>query len=350
MQTSLFDFHLPEDRIAHMPPEKREDARLLHVTSSQFHDRHIYALTDMFDAEDVLVFNNTRVIPARLYGRRGEMFVELLLHKCLSALHWRCFARPGKRLKVGQTLVFSSEDATLTATLTEKCDSGEVVVRFDCADTETFWQALEKIGQIPLPPYIARKDGHTAEDRERYQTVYARHAGSVAAPTAGLHFTNDLLAGLRAKGVEMHEITLHVGGGTFLPVKAEDTADHVMHSEYGEILPSVADALNEAKRSGKRIVAVGTTSLRTLESATDADGTIRPFAAETSIFITPGYRFRAVDRLLTNFHLPKSTLFMLVSAFSGRERMHAAYAHAIARNYRFYSYGRCLPAGADPFP
>ncbi len=343
MKTALFDFHLPESCIAHTPSPERDGARLLQVTDTELHDRHISDLLDLLTPDDVLVFNNTRVIPARLYGKRADLSVEILLHKCLRDLTWRCFARPARRLKAGQELVFSAGPATLGAHIVEKCDSGEVILAFDCPDAPTFWNALEQVGHLPLPPYIARKCGITDADKERYQTVYARHAGSVAAPTAGLHFTASLLAALREKGVEMHEITLHVGGGTFLPVKAEDTADHVMHSEYGEIAPSTAAALTVAKRAGKRIVAVGTTSLRTLESAADTSGAIHPFASETAIFITPPYRFRAVDRLLTNFHLPKSTLFMLVSAFSGLERMQSAYRHAIEGGYRFYSYGdACL--------
>ena len=343
MKTSLFDFHLPEERIAHTPSEKRDGARLLHVAPTLFHDRHITDLTDLITRDDVLVFNNTKVIPARLHGRRGEMPVEILLHKALCPLNWRCFAKPAKRLKVGQEIVFSSAAYRLPATVMEKCESGEVILAFHCPDTASFWQALEQIGQLPLPPYITRKDGISSEDKVRYQTVYAKHAGSVAAPTAGLHFTETLLSALRAKGVEMHELTLHVGGGTFMPVKVEDTEHHIMHSEYGEISAATASALTHAKCKRKRIVAVGTTSLRTLESATDDNGIIHPFAAETDIFITPPYRFKAVDRLLTNFHLPKSTLFMLVSAFSGLERMQSAYRHAIAEGYRFYSYGdACL--------
>jgi S-adenosylmethionine:tRNA ribosyltransferase-isomerase len=343
MKTSLFDFYLPESHIAHMPSQVRDGARLLHVTHSDFHDRQIRDLTDLLDTNDVLVFNNTKVIPARLRGKRGDMSVEVLLHKCTAPLMWRCFAKPAKRLKVGQEIIFQKDTYTLTASVLEKCDSGEVMLSFDCPDNAYFWHRLESIGELPLPPYITRIAGTTDADNRRYQTVYAKHAGSVAAPTAGLHFTEDLLTRLKARGVEMHEITLHVGGGTFLPVKVEDTTDHVMHSEYGEISPATAAALTHAKASGKRIVAVGTTSLRTLESATDASGIIHPFANETNIFITPPYPFKAVNRLLTNFHLPKSTLFMLVSAFSGRERMLAAYHHAIAGGYRFYSYGdACL--------
>lgn len=347
MKTSLFDFHLPEERIAQSPTAERDHARLLHVTRDGLHDRHVYDVSKMLSSNDVLVFNNTKVIPARLYGKRGDMAVEALLHRQVAPLMWRCFARPTKRLKVGQEIIFShhahQSSYTLTATITEKCESGEIILSFQYVDMENFWQILEHIGQLPLPPYIARAEGNVPEDTTRYQTVYAQHAGSVAAPTAGLHFTHALLAQLKAQGVEMHEVTLHVGGGTFLPVKVEDTVDHVMHSEYGEISADTAAALTKAKRAGKRIVAVGTTSLRTLESATDAHGVVHPFADETDIFITPPYTFKAVDRLITNFHLPKSTLFMLVSAFSGLEKMHTAYAHAIASHYRFYSYGdACL--------
>jgi S-adenosylmethionine:tRNA ribosyltransferase-isomerase len=343
MKTTLFDFDLPETCIAHSPSAQRDGARLLHVTQSRLHDCTIPDLIHLLTSDDVLVFNNTKVIPARLHAMRGESHVELLLHKQIVPLSWRCFAKPAKRLKLGQEVVVEKAGVRLSATVAEKCESGEVVLTFASPSTEAFWDALAQLGEMPLPPYIKRTDGATEDDAARYQTVYAKYAGSVAAPTAGLHFTEALLDALRARGVEMHEITLHVGGGTFLPVKTDDVGDHVMHSEYGEISASTAHALTHAKQQGKRIVAVGTTSLRTLESATDAAGVVHPFAAETNIFITPPYHFKAVDRLITNFHLPKSTLFMLVTAFSGLERMQTAYAHAIAHGYRFYSYGdACL--------
>lgn len=340
MKTSLFDFHLPETSIAHTPSQYRDGARLLHVRQDGLHDRAIRDVTELFTDRDVLVFNNTRVIPARLHGKRGEMSVEILLHKQVQPLRWRCFARPAKRLKPGQIITFTPD---FCAAIEEKCESGEIILQFTCDSAGDFWQKLEHVGELPLPPYITRASGITMDDKERYQTVYAKHEGSVAAPTAGLHFTEALLKALRGRGVEMFELTLHVGGGTFLPVKVEDTENHVMHSEYGEIMAHTAAALNNCRQEGKRIVAIGTTSLRTLESATDAQGIIHPFAGETNIFITPPYTFKAVDRLLTNFHLPKSTLFMLVSAFSGLERMLSAYDHAIEQGYRFYSYGdACL--------
>ncbi len=341
MKTALFDFDLPASSIAHQPASRREDARLLHVTHDAFSDHHIYDIGTLLTSNDVLVFNNTRVIPARLYGMRDQVSIEILLHKQLSVpLTWRAFAKPAKRLKCGHIIHFSDG---LSATVKEKHPQGDVTLTFQCSSDEVFWTLLNQLGHMPLPPYISRDEGQEAADVQRYQTVYAKHKGSVAAPTAGLHFTHDLLKQLREKGVEQHYVTLHVGGGTFLPVKTDDTRDHVMHSEYGVLSEDTANALNAAKAKGKNIVAVGTTSMRTLESATDADGIIHPFEQETDIFITPGYQFRCVDRLLTNFHLPRSSLFMLVSAFSGLTRMKVAYQHAIDSGYRFYSYGdACL--------
>jgi len=285
-----------------------------------------------------MVFNDTRVIPARLYGKRGDAKIEILLHKKYSdTSSWQCFAKPAKKLRAGDTVIFADD---FLAVVTDKLASGEVVLQFEYSEN-TLHEKLAAHGHMPLPPYIERADN--SQDREHYQTVYAKHDGSVAAPTAGLHFTNALLSAIDAMGVKRVHVTLHVGGGTFLPVKAEDTADHVMHSEYAAVTQEAADAINQAKEQGGRVIAVGTTSLRTLESATDAMGKLHAFADETSIFITPGYRFKLVDMLLTNFHLPRSTLFMLVCAFAGTDAMKNAYNHAIANHYRFYSYGdACL--------
>jgi S-adenosylmethionine:tRNA ribosyltransferase-isomerase len=295
-----------------------------------------------------MVFNDTRVIPARLNGTRERdgsvVAVEATLHRRLGAHRWTAFMKPGKRLHVGDRVRFGERDdracllGALDAAVAAKGDGGEVTLSFDLSGPDLD-AAIAERGAMPLPPYIAAKRAEDDRDRADYQTVYAREDGSVAAPTAGLHFTPGLLGALKDKGVSLHFVTLHVGAGTFLPVKTEAVADHHMHSEYGEVSAETAKALNAARAAGGRIVAVGTTALRLLESATAEDGVVRPFAAETAIFITPGYRFRAVDVLMTNFHLPKSTLFMLVAAFSGLETMREAYAHAIASGYRFYSYG-----------
>ena len=336
MRVDLFDFTLPPKRIATEPASPRDAARLLHVTPDGLGDLHVHNLTSLLRPGDMMVFNDTRVIPARLHGKRGEVSVEVLLHKELDGPFWQVFARPGKRLKVGDEVVFGAE---LKATVHAKAEDGQVTLRFHAPDRDQFYHRLIEYGEIPLPPYIDRSDGLRPSDCEDYQTIYARHEGSVAAPTAGLHFTDLLLDAIRAMGVGLAFVTLHVGGGTFLPVKSDDTADHVMHAEWGQISAPVAERIRTAKEQGGRIIAVGTTSLRLLESAARGDGTVQPFMGETDIFITPGYRFRAVDCLMTNFHLPKSTLFMLVSAFCGLNRMQAAYAHAIAQEYRFYSYG-----------
>jgi S-adenosylmethionine:tRNA ribosyltransferase-isomerase len=338
MRVDLFEFPLPTDRIAVRPVEPRDSARLLHVAGRALHDRHVRDLPGLLRAGDLLVVNDTRVIPARLKGRRGPVPVELLLHRALPEPgRWQAFAKPAKRLKAGQEIAF---DDGLTAVVLDKTVDGLVEVRFDRAGP-AFLATLARIGHVPLPPYIRRAD--TAADRAAYQTVYAARDGAVAAPTAGLHFTPELLARLDAAGIARAAVTLHVGAGTFLPVKAEDTAGHVMHAEWGEIAVPAAAAIAAARARGGRIVAVGTTSLRILETAASDDGTVAPFSGDTSLFITPGYRFKTVDLLMTNFHLPRSTLFMLVSAFSGLEAMRAAYAHAVARGYRFYSYGdACL--------
>lgn len=333
--TSDFDFDLPLDRIATTPVEPRDQARLLHVAGT-LTDHTVLDLPDLLRPDDLLVLNDTKVIPARLYGLRDAVRVEILLHQRRAPGLWVAFARPGKRLRVGDTVVFAPDFA---AVVQDKTEGGEVVLRFDGADEAVFFAQLDRHGHVPLPPYIKRPEGDTEADRRNYQTIFAAHEGAVAAPTAGLHFTPRLFERLASRGIGHVTITLHVGAGTFLPVKAEHIKDHVMHAEWGEISAAAADQINAARRAGRRIVSVGTTPLRLLETVADVDGFVRPFTGETSIFITPGYRFRAVDALMTNFHLPKSTLFMLVSAFAGRERMQKAYAHAITSSYRFYSYG-----------
>ena len=343
MKTADFDFHLPDDHIALRPAEPRDSARLLVVKDGALEDRIVRDLPDFLRAGDALVLNDTRVIPARLSGVRerigpeGETLtvaVEATLHHRDAPDVWSAFMKPGKRLKAGDRVTFQG----LTGTVTAKSDDGLVTLRFDLAGP-ALDAAIREVGVMPLPPYIAAKRPEDDRDRSDYQTMFAQLDGSVAAPTAGLHFTPALMDALKARGVSTHALTLHVGAGTFLPVKADDTADHKMHSEWGEVSADTAAALNAARAAGGRIVCVGTTSLRLLESATTPDGVIRPFQGDTAIFITPGYAFRAVDVLMTNFHLPKSTLFMLVSAFAGLETMKAAYAHAVKDGYRFYSYG-----------
>ena len=400
MRTDLFDFDLPESAIALTPAVPRDAARLLVVRAwpqtarefpppswgrvreggnhdgsgfpppltpphkgegnpGEFEDRIVRDLPDLLRPGDALVFNDTRVIRAALHGERmrGESRAQIHfnLHKRLDESRWRAFARPAKRLSVGDRIRFGNEGrvcllGNLDATVTATGEAGEVELSFSLHGAYLD-EAIEALGDPPLPPYIASKRAVEPEDAERYQTVYARREGAVAAPTAGLHFTPKLLAALDARGVSRHFVTLHVGAGTFLPVKADDTAEHRMHVEWGEVSADTAAALNAARAAGGRIVAVGTTSLRLLETAATDDGTIRPFAGETALFITPGYRFKAVDLLMTNFHLPRSTLFMLVAAFSGLDAMRAAYAHAIAAGYRFYSYGdACLLHPATPRP
>lgn len=338
MDVDLFDFELPRDLIAERPITPRDAARLLHVAASGLEDRHVRDLPDLLQPGDVLVSNDTRVIPARLFGKRGEAGVEVTLHERVALDSWKAFARPAKKLRLGDVVRFGGD---FSAEVAEKGEAGEVTLRFDRSG-DALMLALEEHGKLPLPPYIRKGEADEA-DRDDYQTVFAQHKGAVAAPTAGLHFTPELLAALDARGITRLTVTLHVGAGTFLPVKVDDTKDHKMHSERGVVSAEVAAAINAAKAAGRRVVAVGTTSLRLLESAADADGVLHPFDAATGIFITPGYRFRLVDVLMTNFHLPRSTLFMLVSAFAGLENMRAAYAHAMASGYRFYSYGdACL--------
>lgn len=351
MRTDLFDFELPEDRIALHPVSPRDAARLLVVRPGEpCADRIVRELPDLLRPGDALVFNDTRVIPAALSGvrRRGELQAQVSanLIERRDASSWRALARPAKRLQVGDRVHFGHEGTAclagaLDATVTARGDAGEVELKFDLAGPDLD-AAIAAAGKMPLPPYIAGKRPPEEIDRRDYQTVYAAHDGAVAAPTAGLHFTPELMDALRARGISEHFVTLHVGAGTFLPVKVADTESHAMHSEWGEVSAETAAALNAARAAGGRIVAVGTTSLRLLETAA-ASGTLQAFRGATDIFITPGYRFRAVDVLMTNFHLPRSTLFMLVSAFSGLDTMKAAYAHALAGGYRFYSYGdACL--------
>jgi len=333
MKVDDFDFALPQEFIAQRPVSPRDTARLLLVENMS--DHIMRELPKLCRKGDMLVFNDTRVIPARLKGRRRTAGIEVTLHKRTSNSSWDVFARPARKLKAGDRIDFTDD---FHATVTEKKDGGDVSLQFDRSGLDLL-AALEAHGGMPLPPYIKREGLADEQDKKDYQTLFADRDGAVAAPTAGLHFTPELMAGLQAGCIGNVTLTLHVGAGTFLPVKADDTEDHTMHAEWGEISPEVADRINRTKADGGRIIAVGTTSLRLLESATDEKGRLNPFAGETDIFITPGYKFRIVDRLLTNFHLPRSTLFMLVSAFAGLERMKNAYAQAMERGYRFYSYG-----------
>ncbi|CCQ75263.1 tRNA preQ1(34) S-adenosylmethionine ribosyltransferase-isomerase QueA [Magnetospira sp. QH-2] len=333
MDVDLFDFELPRELIAQRPAVPRDSARLLHV-GAMLADRGMTDLVEQLRPGDLLLSNDTRVIPARLAGKRGEAKVEVTLHKQAGPDAWHAFARPARKLRPGDELRFNDRFA---AQVTEKGDMGEVLLTFDRSGGDLI-AALEQWGIMPLPPYIRQGHGD-ARDRDDYQTLFAARDGAVAAPTAGLHFTPDLLRKLDDRGVKNQRLTLHVGAGTFLPVKVERVEEHKMHAEWGEISEEVAAAVNHTRAQGGRIVAVGTTSLRLLESAVDDQGIVQPFQGETDIFIYPGFQFRAVDLLMTNFHLPRSTLFMLVCAFAGTERMKAAYAHAVAQQYRFYSYG-----------
>ena len=352
MRTDLFDFDLPPDRIALRPANPRDAARLLVVRLGQLEDRSIADLPDMLWAGDCLVVNDSKVIAARLKGRRigrgdSEPAIEATLHKRIDASHWRAFILGAKKVQVGDTLRFGAEGRVcflgeLDAQVSQKNEKGEVSLSFSFHGP-VLDQAIAERGTMPLPPYIVSRREPDEQDRADYQTMFAQEDGSVAAPTAGLHFTDALIARLKARGIAIHKVTLHVGAGTFLPVKTDDTAGHKMHGEFGSVSAEVADALNTARAAGGRIVAVGSTALRLLESAASEDRKLHAFSGETAIFISPGYKFRAVDVMLTNFHLPRSTLFMLVAAFSGLETMQRAYTHAIAAGYRFYSYGdACL--------
>jgi len=336
LRLSDFDFDLPPGRIAHQPARPRDASRLL-VVGDSLQGRLVRDLPSLLRPGDVLVANDTRVIPAQLAARRGEARVGLTLDQPRPDGSWHALARNARRLRPGDTLTFEGAP-DLEATLLSRDDDGGVVVRFNQADA-AFAETLGRAGALALPPYIERPDGPTAQDAADYQTVFAAREGAVAAPTAGLHFSDALLSALDAAGVQRALVTLHVGAGTFLPVRTDDVGEHHMHAEWGEVTAAAADAVNAARR----VVAVGTTTLRVLETAVDAAGRVQPFRGDTSLFITPGFRFRAVDALVTNFHLPRSTLFMLACAFAGQARMQAAYAHAIEQNYRFYSYGdACL--------
>lgn len=335
MRVDLFDFELPAERIALYPARPRDAARMLVVRDdSAFEDRGVTDLPSLLRAGDCLVFNDTRVIPAQLEGMRGEARIGATLHKRLDLRRWQAFIKNAKRLRVGDVITFP---AHVTARAEARHDDGSFTLAF--GGDEPVEILLERAGRMPLPPYIATKRGQSDTDRSDYQTMFAKEDGAVAAPTAALHFTDGLMAALAEAGVTHEFLTLHVGAGTFLPMKVDDTDDHAMHAEWGTISAEAAARLNAVRAGGGRVIAVGTTSLRLLESAARADGVIEAFAGDTAIFITPGYQFRAIDGLMTNFHLPKSTLFMLVSALMGRARMQAAYAHAIAAHYRFYSYG-----------
>ena len=334
MRVDQFDFELPQDRIALRPARPRDSARLLLVEGHAIADRTVLDLPGILRRGDVLVFNDTRVIPAQLEGKRGDAGIGATLHKREGLRGWWAFVRNARRLKPGDRIDF---DAGVSASVVEKADDGSVLLHFH--GEEAVELLLERAGRMPLPPYIAGKRATDEADRSDYQTMFAREEGAVAAPTAALHFTEQLVAALDQAGIARETLTLHVGAGTFLPVKAEDTAEHRMHAEWGRIDAPTADRLNAARAAGGRLIAVGTTSLRLLESAAGDDGQLRPFEGDTAIFITPGYRFKVIDGLITNFHLPKSTLFMLVSALMGLDVMKAAYAHAIGNAYRFYSYG-----------
>jgi S-adenosylmethionine:tRNA ribosyltransferase-isomerase len=334
MRVDLFDFELPTDRIALRPARPRDSARMLLVDGKGLADRIVLDLPDILRPGDILVFNDTRVIPAQLEGMRGEARVGATLHKREGLREWWAFVRNAKRVREGDVIEFAEG---VRASAVARDDEGAILLHFH--GQEPLEVLLEKAGQMPLPPYIASKRGTDESDHADYQTMFARESGAVAAPTAALHFTDRLIAALDERGVRRETLTLHVGAGTFLPVKSDDTTQHKMHSEWGRIDEVTAARLNEARESGGRLIAVGTTSLRLIESAADEEGRIQPFEGDTAIFITPGYRFKAVDGLMTNFHLPRSTLFMLVSALMGLDVMKSAYRHAIEQGYRFYSYG-----------
>ncbi len=354
MKTDIFTFDLPDSHIANEPANPRDSSKLLHIVSHAKTSDTPFALTDHFvDLQDlttgdldtllrptdVLVFNDTKVIPARLYGTRGQAHIEITLFKQLNLSDWETLIKNSRRLKQGDIISLSDD---FNATVLHKLDTGPVVLRFNKSGADLM-TALHEVGTMPLPPYIKRLRGGKETDKADYQTIYAKTEGAVAAPTAGLHFTPTLFDKLDKKGIERLFVTLHVGGGTFLPVKVDDTDNHKMHAEFGIITQEVADKLNQAKRQGRRIISVGTTSLRLLESASDENGLLHPFMGETSIFITPGYRFKFIDAMFTNFHLSGSTLFMLVCAFAGIDAMKTAYQHAIDNHYRFFSYGdACL--------
>lgn len=346
MRLDDFDFPLPRELVADHPCEPREMARLLRIPAAgPFEDRHVADLPDLLRPGDLLVCNDTKVIPARLIGRRGAARVEITLHRDEGGGAWRAFAKGARRLRPGDPIDFAEDFAAAVA---EKHPEGDVTLRFNL-EGSAFRAALDRHGAMPLPPYIRRARGAEPRDRSDYQTMFARTEGAVAAPTAGLHFTPGLLEALAQRGVGLASLTLHVGPGTFLPVKTDDPHAHPMHGEWGVLSAETATRVAEARRAGGRIVAIGTTSLRLLETAATATGEVIPFAGETRLFILPGYHFRAIDALLTNFHLPRSTLLMLVAALAGHDRIMAAYAHAVDRRYRFFSYGdACLIERGQP--
>ena len=349
MKVDIFDFNLDKELIAKSPVNPRDTSRLLDLSDDEkINDLHFYDLPNILKPNDILVFNDTKVIPARLYGQRGEALIEVTLYRPEDGICWWSFIKNSKRLKTGDVVSFynadiSSQQSDFKAEILKKDDEDGVLIRFLCSPDE-LGKKLEKYGSMPLPPYIKRDKPikgmwNPYNDKEDYQTVYAKNKGAVAAPTAGLHFTEDLLKQLDDMGITRVFLTLHVGAGTFLPVKTDDTENHKMHAEYGIISQQTCDIINQAKKEGRRIIAVGTTSVRLLETAADINGFLHPFCGETNIFITPGYKFKIIDMIITNFHLPKSTLFMLICAIAGTERMQKAYKHAIEEKYRFYSYG-----------
>ncbi len=344
MKVDVFDYNLDKSLIATDPANPRDSSKLLDLSDGEnVKDRHFYDLPDVLHEGDVLVFNNTKVIPAKLYAKRANASLELTLYHPEDELIWWAFIKNSKRLKQGDVIDFYNEqidcqNSEFKAKVIEKRGEDGVLIEFLC-QKEKLEENLKLFGYMPLPPYIKREKLEKRNDEENYQTIYAKHKGAVAAPTAGLHFTPEVMKKLEEKGVECLFVTLHVGAGTFLPVKVEDTKDHKMHSEFGIITRETADKINEAKKQGRRIIAVGTTSLRLMESAADDTGIIYPFKGETDIFITPGYKFKIIDMIITNFHLPKSTLFMLICAIAGTEKMQKVYEYAISKKYRFYSYG-----------
>ncbi len=350
MKVEIFDYNLPKELIASAPANPRHSSRLLDLSDGNtINDKSFSDIAEVLKNGDLLVCNNTKVIPARLYAKRGDAKVEVTLYRPLDGLLWWAFIKNSKRLKINDEIIFYNDEGDssqfgFTATIMEKDAEDGSLLRFNCEESH-FPEMLKKFGYMPLPPYIKRERPgvdsiwHKYNDTESYQTIYASKEGAVAAPTAGLHFTEEVMQQLKEKGINRVFVTLHVGAGTFLPVKTDKTEDHKMHAEYGVISKEVADIINQTKQNGGRVIAVGTTSLRLLESAADSKGIIHPFAQETDIFITPGYKFKIIDMLITNFHLPKSTLFMLVCAVAGIEKMQEVYAHAIKEKYRFYSYG-----------
>lgn len=349
MLVDIFDFDLDRDLIAKQPANPRDSSKLLDLSKTDaITDRIFHQLPEVLNEGDILVFNDTKVIPARLYGQRGEALVEVTLYHPIDGITWNSFIKNAKRLHIGDVVAFynneiDAADSDFTAEVLEKNDEEGVVLKFNC-NPQDLNHMLEKYGSMPLPPYIKREKPTNGlwdkfNDKENYQTVYAKHEGAVAAPTAGLHFTPRVFEALEKKGIKKVFLTLHVGAGTFLPIKVEDTNNHKMHAEYGIISEDTCKIINEAKKNGKNIIAVGTTSLRLLESAADEQGVLHPFTGETSIFITPGYKFRIIDYIITNFHLPKSTLFMLICAIAGTDRMQQAYHYAMEHGYHFYSYG-----------